>query len=508
MADRRSSGSRGPRSLPGVRRSRAPKGTKRRGPHAAGAAPDRRVRAVVLAAGVGSRMLSAVPKVLHRVGGRTLVEAVLDAAEGLSPSRVVVVLGAGRERVEAALAGRSVAFARQEPPLGTGDAVRQALPALGEEDGPILVLSGDTPLLQSGTLAALVERQRRGNLDLALLTFRPPEPGEFGRVVRDAGGRVRRIVEAKNATARERKIPEVNAGVYCFAARALRKAAAGLTVDAVSGEYYLTDAVGILVRAGGRVEAVVAEDWREAWGVNTRRDLAAAEEIEHRRRLERALDAGATIVDPATTRLGPRVRLEPDAILHPFVCLEGETSVGEGAEVLSFTRIVNSALDAGAVVGPHCELDGARVGARSRVGPFARMRPGSVVEQDVRVGNFVETKNTILHDGVKAQHLAYLGDAEVGARSNIGAGVITCNYDGSKKHRTTIGEGVFVGSDAQLVAPVTVGRGAYVGAGATITEDVPEGALALSRVPQTNVEGWVERRKAKQAQAEAAEKKA
>jgi len=202
-------------------------------------------------------------------------------------------------------------------------------------------------------------------------------------------------------------------------------------------------------------------------------------------------------VDPATTRLGPRVTVESDAVLHPFICLEGETVVGEGAQVLSFSRIVDSTLAPAAVVGPHCELEGARIGARSRVGPFARLRPGSVLEQDVKVGNFVETKNTVLHDGVKAQHLAYLGDADIGARSNIGAGVITCNYDGSAKHRTSIGEGVFVGSDAQLVAPVKVGRGAYIGAGATITEDVPDGALALSRVPQANIEGWVERRKAK-----------
>jgi bifunctional UDP-N-acetylglucosamine pyrophosphorylase/glucosamine-1-phosphate N-acetyltransferase len=452
-------------------------------------------------------MRSTLPKVLHRVGGRTLLEAVLDAAQGLSPSRVVVVLGAGRERVEASLSGRAVAFALQDPPRGTGDAVARALPALGEEDGPIVVLSGDTPLLRSETLAVLVERQRRAALDLALLSFRPPDPGDFGRVVRDGRGRVRRIVEARNASARESRIEEVNAGVYCFAPAALARALPKLTLDAVSAEYYLTDLVQILAGSGARVEALPVPDWREAWGVNTRRDLAAAEEIEHRRRIEKALDAGATILDPATARLGPRVRVEPDAVLHPFVCLEGETSVGEGAEVLSFTRIVDSTLAPGAVVGPHCELQGARIGARSRVGPFARLRPGSVLEEGVKVGNFVETKNTILHDGVKAQHLSYLGDAEIGARSNIGAGVITCNYDGASKHRTSVGEDVFVGSDAQLVAPVTVGRGAYVGAGATITEDVPEGALALSRVPQTNVEGWVERRKTKQKETPTARKK-
>jgi bifunctional UDP-N-acetylglucosamine pyrophosphorylase/glucosamine-1-phosphate N-acetyltransferase len=441
-------------------------------------------------------MRSTLPKVLHKVGGRTLLEAVLDAAEGLSASKTIVVLGAGRERVKESLGGRSVLFAVQDPPLGTGDAAARAVALLGAEDGPVVVLSGDTPLLRPATLALLVERQASG-ADLVLLSFRPPEPGEFGRVVRDRRGRVRRIVEAKNASAAERRIAEVNAGLYCFSADAFPRAVSRLRRDPVSAEYYLTDAVEILVRDGGRVEAVEAADWREAWGVNTRRDLAAAEEIEHRRRVERALDGGATIVDPATTRLGPHVTVEPDAVLHPFISLEGNTAIREGAQVLSFTRIVDSTLAPGSVVGPHCELDGARIGARSRVGPFARLRPGSVLEEDVKVGNFVETKNTVLHDGVKAQHLAYLGDADVGARSNIGAGVITCNYDGSKKYPTSIGEGVFVGSDAQLVAPVTVGRGAYIGAGATITEDVPEGALALSRVPQTNVDGWVERRKAK-----------
>jgi len=442
-------------------------------------------------------MRSTRPKVLHRVGGRTLLDSVLEAAESLSPSRVVVVLGAGREEVRASLDGRAVRFVVQDPPRGTGDAVAQALPELDGGAGPVFVLAGDTPLLRTETLAALAEHRRRESPDLALLSFRPPEAGDFGRVVRDSRGRVRRIVEARNASEKERRIGEVNAGVYCFAPEALARAIPKLRVDPISKEYYLTDVVEILAGMGGRVDAKVAEDWREAWGVNTRRDLAAAEEIEQRRRVERALDAGATVLDPLTARLGPRVRVEADAILHPFVWLDGETTVSERAEVLPFTHVVDSSLAPGAVVGPHCELDGAKIGPRARVGPFARLRPGSVLEADVKVGNFVETKNTILREGVKAQHLAYLGDADVGARSNIGAGVITCNYDGSRKHRTTIGEGVFVGSDAQLVAPVTVGKGAYVGAGATITEDVPEGALALSRVPQTNVEGWVEKRKAK-----------
>lgn len=452
---------------------------------------------IVLAAGVGSRMRSTIPKVLHRVGGRTLLDAVLDTAEAISPSRIVAVVGAGRESVEAALSGRNVTIVVQDPPLGTGDAARRARSALGNGSGPVVILSGDAPLLTSTTLAKLVDRRREKGLDLALLTFRPPETGELGRVVRDGKGRVRRIVEARNATAREKKLSEANAGVYCFSAEALSRALDKLSRNPVNGEYYLTDTVEILTAGGGSVEALEAEDWREGWGINTRAELAAAEEIERRRNLERALDAGATIVDPVTTRIGPKVRLEPDAVVHPFVSLDGATVVEQGSEILPFTRIVDSVIGVRAVIGPHCDLEGAQVGPRARVGPFARLRPGTVLEEDVRVGNFVETKKALLHAGAKAPHLTYLGDAEVGAGANIGAGVITCNYDGEKKNFTSIGEGAFIGSDSQLVAPVTVGKGAWVGAGSTITSDVPDGALALTRAPQKNVEGWAARRRAR-----------
>jgi bifunctional UDP-N-acetylglucosamine pyrophosphorylase/glucosamine-1-phosphate N-acetyltransferase len=442
-------------------------------------------------------MRSALPKVLHRVAGRSLVEAVLDAAEGLAPSRVVVVVGADRGRIATVLEGRAVHFAVQDPPLGTGDAVARAREALGAGDGPVVVLAGDTPLLRPETLAHLVALRRAKSLDLAFLTFRPPDPGDFGRVVRNRRGRPSGIVEAKNATARQKRIAEVNAGVYCFAPEALDRALAKIKRNRVSGEYYLTDAVAILAARRGKVEAVEAGDWREAWGVNTRRDLAAAEEMEHRRGVERALDAGVTVLDPATVRIGPRVALAPDVVLHPFVSLEGRTTLAQGCEVLSFTRLVDTSVAAGAIVGPHCETEGAKIGARARVGPFSRLRPGSELEEDVRIGNFVETKNTIVRKGAKAQHLAYLGDADVGAGSNIGAGVITCNYDGQKKHRTTIGEGAFIGTDTQLVAPVTIGAGAYVAAGTTVTEDVPDGALAISRAPQVNKAGWAARRKAR-----------
>jgi bifunctional UDP-N-acetylglucosamine pyrophosphorylase/glucosamine-1-phosphate N-acetyltransferase len=477
-----------------MRASRHKKSRKKR--RAAAPEAEAPPQVVILAAGVGSRMRSALPKVLHRIGGRTLLDAVLDTAQEISPSRIVAVIGAGREQVEKALSGRAVTIVVQDPPLGTGDAVRRALPALaGDGSAPVVVLSGDAPLLTAATLTKLIERRRERCLDLAFLSFRPPDAGELGRVVRDREGRVRRIVEARNSTARERRLSEANAGVYCFAAGALERALGKLAPNPVNGEYYLTDAVGALASNGGAIEAIEAEDWREGWGINTRRELAAAEEIERRRCLERALDAGATIVDPATTRVGARVRFEPDAVVHPFVCLDGSTVLEQGCEVLPFTRITDSTVGSGAIVGPHCEVEGARIGPRARVGPFARLRPGTVLEEDVRVGNFVETKKAVLHAGAKASHLSYLGDTEIGAGANIGAGVITCNYDGERKHHTSIGEGAFIGSDSQLVAPVTVGKGAYVGAGSTITHDVPEGALALTRVPQKNIEGWVERRK-------------
>jgi bifunctional UDP-N-acetylglucosamine pyrophosphorylase/glucosamine-1-phosphate N-acetyltransferase len=452
---------------------------------------------VVLAAGIGSRMRSALPKVLHRVAGRTLLEAVLDAAKPLSASRTVVVVGRDRERIAAAVDGRDVRWAVQDPPLGTGDALRRAKEALGHGGGPILVLAGDTPLLGPETLARLVALQREKDLAVSFLTFRPPDPSEFGRVVRDRAGRPTAIVEARNCTERQRRIAEVNAGVYCFAPEALWRSLERVRRDARSGEFYLTDAIATLVRGGGRVAALPAEDWREAWGINTRRDLAAAEELENRRSIERALDAGVTILDPATVRIGPRVVLASDVVIHPFVSLEGETAISTGCEVLSFTRVLDTRLEEGSAIGPHCDAEGARVGPRARVGPYARLRPGTVLEEDVRVGNFVETKNTTLRKGVKALHLAYLGDAEVGENANIGAGVITCNYDGEKKHRTSVGDGAFIGTDSQLVAPVTVGKGAYVAAGTTVTQDVPEGALAISRAPQVNKDGWAARRKAK-----------
>jgi bifunctional UDP-N-acetylglucosamine pyrophosphorylase / glucosamine-1-phosphate N-acetyltransferase len=437
---------------------------------------------------------SSLPAILHRVGGRTVLETTLALVEKLSPGKTVVVSGAGRRPIEEALAGHPVTILAPDPSAAAG-AVRRALEAVGAK-GPVLVLSGGLPLLRIETLASVIERQRRGPLDLAFLSFRPPDAAGLPRVARDASGRVAGIAAAKGKGSGVGGVAEADAGVYCFAAAALKRALESAE-GAGSPGAELALAVGSLAAGRGKVEAVEAADWREAWSIRTRRDLAGAEEIARRRALERALDAGATIVDPATTRIGALVEVEPDVVIHPFVSLEGRTILREGSEVHSFTRVADSVLEPGVVVGPHCDVDGAAIGARSRVGPFARLRPGTVLEEDVRVGNFVETKQAVLRRGVKALHLSYLGDAEIGADANIGAGVITCNYDGEKKHRTAIGRGAFIGSDSQLVAPVTVGDGAYVGAGSTITKDVPAGALALTRAPQKIIAGWAARRRKK-----------
>jgi bifunctional UDP-N-acetylglucosamine pyrophosphorylase/glucosamine-1-phosphate N-acetyltransferase len=438
----------------------------------------------------GGRLRSSLPAILHRVGGRTLLETTLALVEKLSPVKTVVVPGGGRRPIEDALAGHPVTILEQDLSSPSGGALRRALEALGAAKGPVLVLSGGLPLLRIETLASVIERQRRGGLDLAFLSFRPPDAAGLPRVARDASGRVSGIVPGKGKGSGV----EADAGVYCFGAPALKRALGGVAGTG-SASADLAQAAGDLAARRGKVEAVEAADWREAWSIRTRRDLAGAEEIARRRALERALDAGATIVDPATTRIGAQVEVEPDVVIHPFVSLEGRTVLREGSEVHSFTRVADSILEPGVVVFPHCDIEGAAIGARSRVGPFARLRPGTVLEEDVRVGNFVETKQAVLRRGVKALHLSYLGDAEIGADANIGAGVITCNYDGEKKHRTAIGRGAFVGSDSQLVAPVTVGEGAYVGAGSTITKDVPAGALALTRAAQITIEGWAVRRR-------------
>ncbi|MBM3603694.1 MAG: bifunctional UDP-N-acetylglucosamine diphosphorylase/glucosamine-1-phosphate N-acetyltransferase GlmU [Alphaproteobacteria bacterium] len=426
------------------------------------------VAVVILAAGQGSRMQSDLPKVLHRLAGVPLVAHALAAARSLEPEQVVVVTGHGSAAVARAVAGLDpeAATVLQAEQLGTGHAVRQALPALEGFEGKVVVLYGDTPFIGQDTLAALASH----GADLVVLGFEAEDPGRYGRLVRGSGG-LERIVEFKDADAATREIALCNSGVMALDADLLRQMIGLLTNDNAAGEYYLTDLVA-LARGDGRRADVVICDEEETLGINTRAELAAAEAGFQTRARARAMEDGVTLTDPASTFFALDTVIGRDAIIGPNVVFGPGVTIESGAEIL-----------------PFCHLEGCHVSAGATVGPFARLRPGAELGGDVHVGNFVEIKNSVLDEGVKVGHLTYLGDAHVGEQTNIGAGTITCNYDGVMKHRTEIGPRAFIGSDTMLVAPVRVGADAMTGSGSTITEDVPDGALAIGRARQATKPG-------------------
>jgi bifunctional UDP-N-acetylglucosamine pyrophosphorylase / glucosamine-1-phosphate N-acetyltransferase len=454
--------------------------------------------AIVLAAGKGTRMNSALPKVLHGAAGRPLLEYVLDSCRDLN-ARMVVVVGHQADAVRTAMAGATdLSFVTQEPQLGTGHATQIAMENLkATVEESVLVLAGDVPLLRAETLRDLCALREKAGAGAALVSFRTATPGSYGRIVRDASGRVTRIVEARDATAAERAINEVNASLYVFAGDRLRETIRQLRSDNAQGEFYLTDVIGLLVAAGDRVEALVIDDPHEATGVNTVAELAAVEKEIYARRATSFLMSGVSIERPDTVLIGPRVRIARGASLRGFTILEGETSVEAAASIGPFCRIENSKIGAGATILDSCLVRDSSVGAGASIGPFAHLRPETVIGENAKVGNFVELKKTTLGKGSKAPHLSYLGDASIGERANIGAGTITCNYDGVTKSPTRIDDGAFVGSNSILVAPVRVGRGAYVAAGSVITKDVPDDALGVGRARQENKAGWAERRRRK-----------
>lgn len=453
------------------------------------------VTVVLLAAGRGVRMKSARPKVLHEAAGRPLIDHAVAAARaylaGRPGSRLVVVAGAGREELIPHLARTApeAIVVVQDPPRGTGDAVRAAVSALGDATR-VVVLAGDVPLLTAGTLVRL-----EGALDVdpgagvAVLTARLGDAGAYGRVVRDGSGRFARIVEAKDATPEELAIGEINSGIYAFERTVLERELPRLTDDNAQREFYLTDVLGLAVADGIGVVAIPVEEASEVLGVNSRAELAEVDALLRRRAARAAMAAGATLIRPETITLDEGVTFGPDAVVEPFVTITGASSVGAGSRIGQGCVVGSSTIGANVLVRPYCVIENAVVGDGAFVGPFARLREGTVLGPDVHVGNFVETKKARLARGAKANHLTYLGDCSVGEKTNVGAGVITCNYDGFGKHHTGIGAGVFVGSDVQLVAPVTIGDGAIIGAGSTITKDVPAHALATSRVPQKTIEG-------------------
>jgi bifunctional UDP-N-acetylglucosamine pyrophosphorylase/glucosamine-1-phosphate N-acetyltransferase len=425
-----------------------------------------------------------------------MLEYVVRAVGEAQAAPVSVVVGHGGSEVAAAFSGQALSFLTQEPQNGTGHALMTAAGAVAAHpELPVLVVNGDLPLLRGETLLALVERHRASGAKASLLTTRPGDPGAYGRVVRDPAGRVLRIVEAKDASPEERALTEVNAGVYVFEAQPLEGALKKLQPNNAQKEYYLTDLVEILSREGSPVGAIELSDPDEVAGVNTLGELALASRVLRERRLQSLLESGVLIEDPETTHVGADCEVAPDATLRAYTFLEGRTRVARGAQVGPFVRLVSVEVGEGAQILDHCLLRESVVEAGASVGPFAHVRPESRIAQGAKVGNFVELKKTSLGRGSKAQHLSYLGDATIGAEVNIGAGTITCNYDGTHKHKTQIGDGAFVGSDSTLVAPVSVGAGAYVGAGSTITEDVPGDSLALGRARQVVKPGWAKARR-------------
>ena len=450
--------------------------------------------AVILAAGQGTRMRSSLPKVLHPVAGRPMLSWVLKAARGAGCERICVVVGHGAEQVRAAVseeaAAEGVRWVLQQEQLGTGHAVLQAEDAV-PPGSQVLVLSGDVPLVTAETLELLSQRAASSWGSMAVATLE--DPARLGRVLVAGDGRLDRIVEAADATPSELEVQRINAGLYCLPEGQLFDLLRSAGTDNSQGEIYLTEALNAAVRNGERVELVELEDPSQTWGVNTRRQLSQVHLRLLERHGERLMAEGVTLLDPARTVVEPGVRVGLDTVIHPGASLLGATVVGDRCTVHQGAWIRDSQLADGVTVEPYCVLDGARLAEGCKVGPFARLRPGSVLDEDVRVGNFVEVKGSHLHAGVKAGHLAYLGDATVGARANIGAGVITCNYDGRNKHPTTIGAGAFIGSDTMLVAPVTVGENATTAAGSVITKDVPAGDLGVARARQRNVAGWAER---------------
>jgi bifunctional UDP-N-acetylglucosamine pyrophosphorylase/glucosamine-1-phosphate N-acetyltransferase len=456
------------------------------------------INVVILAAGLGTRMRSKRAKVLHRAGGLTLIEHVVHAAASIAPaSNATVVVGHQADRVRALLAPAGVRFVDQTEQKGTGHALLACRESLGSEPGLVVVLYGDCPLLAPATLAELVRRQLSREAAATLITTRLADPTGYGRIVFNENGEVRAIVEQKAATPAQLAIPFINSGIYCFRADLLWKHLVEIRPDNPAHEYYLTDIVEILGRAGHTVAAMEVENSAELLGINTRAELAAVDKIFRERKVQELMLAGVTIEKPETVTVDSCVRIGGDSIVGPFAQILGRTEIGEDCRIGACSIVQDSTLAADVEIAPFTYVADSHIEAGAKVGPFARLRPGSRVGKDAHVGNFVEIKNTRLGAGAKANHLAYLGDSDIGDRTNIGAGTITCNYDGVAKHKTQIGQDAFVGSNSTLVAPLEIGDGSYIGAGSVITHRVPPEALAIGRSRQVNKEGWAAKRKKK-----------
>ena len=449
--------------------------------------------AVILAAGKGTRMKSTLPKVLHNIGGKPMVQQVMNAADLAGAKRKIVVVGFGAESVETAL-GNQAEYVVQQEQLGTGHAVMQASEILKDFEGTVMVLCGDTPLLQGQTLAKLFAEHQAAKASATVLTACMPDPTGYGRVIRDENGQVLKIVEQKDATRGELAVNEVNTGIYCFERKALFEALNSINCNNMQGEYYLTDVIGILAKSQAKVWAVQVDEYQETLGINSRMQLAEAEKILRRRKLASLMDNGVTIMDIDSTFIDEEVCIGPDTVIYPFTWIEGATTIGKGCEIGPSSRIQNSSIGDNAILHFIYAHD-CQIGSHVTVGPYVHLRPNTVLSDGVKIGNFVEVKNSQIGKGSKIPHLSYIGDTDMGEKVNIGSGTITVNYDGKNKHRTTLEDGVFIGCNTNLVAPVTVGKGAYVAAGSTITKNVPSEALGVARARQSNIDGWVVNKK-------------
>ena len=456
---------------------------------------------VILAAGKGTRMRSDLAKVLHRAGGRTLLESVVRACQPLKPAQTLVVVGHQADEVRAVAESLGADTVLQQPQRGTGHAMQVARRAIRKSAKLALVLYGDAPLLRTETLAALLDAHRRGEAAATILSAELEDPTDYGRIIRDSEGRVQSIVEEKAATPEQRAIREINSGIYVFTLERLWPCLAALRPQNVHHELYLTDTIRLLRQRNERVLAQLTPDPREIFGCNSRAHLADADRVFRSRKAAELMDAGVTIYLPESVVVDPDVTAGPDTIVEPGVQLLGKTRIGARCVIRTGSVLNDARVDDDVTIGAHTLIDSSRLAKKVQVGPFSRLRPGTDLREGAHVGGFVEVKKSIVHEGAKVPHLSYIGDASIGRESNIGAGTITCNYDGVAKHPTTIGKRVFIGSDTALVAPVRVGDGAYVGAGSVITENVPPDALAIARGRQANKPGWARAKRAEQKRA-------
>ena len=450
-------------------------------------------------------MKSQVPKLLHPVAGLSIIERVLRTAAAIMPTSVTVVVGHGAELLTGAVSKFAanglpvpVRFAVQDQQLGTGHALLQTRPILEGKQGTLVLLSGDVPLLTAETIRGLVDTLAEAGAAAAVITANLPRPFGYGRIVR-SGGRISKIVEERDASDVQRKIAEINSGIYAFALEPLFKALDAVGSKNKQREYYLPDLVAIYRKQRKTVTTYTVQRAEEVRGINSRADLAEVSSMVRQQKNEELMAAGVTLIDPATTYVDADVEVGPDTVIYPCVFLEGRTKIGSACEIHAGSRIVNSTIGDRVCVRNHTVVTDSTVDSGAFLGPFAHVRPDSQIGEGVHIGNFVEIKKTVMGKGAKANHLAYLGDARIGAATNVGAGTITCNYDGEKKHQTVIGKGVFVGSNSTLVAPITLADGSYIAAGSAITTDVPAGALAIGRSRQENKEGWVAKRKGSKA---------